>query len=333
MCFSATRRFGFIHKSGPGLGGNVIRDKRMRVGLILCLLAIAALVSGCGQDQATAEPSETPRVAQPAPSPRIEPPSALLTEQSDDAVIASGPLVVEHQLDLVAQREGIVVKLLADTGMRLEAGDLLVQLDDRQNHSELEATRAKTRSIEAELKSREAGQKVLQADYERAKKMWEADLLPREQFEHAKLKMESGQWEIRRATELLANSKQTERGLELELEKMQIQAPFQGIVARRYVREGQSVVKGDRLFWFTADEPLRLRFTVPEKYANRLQIGRRFALTSPNFPEEPHTARVIEISPVVDPASGTIEAMVELVGAPRSLRTGMAVNLRIEKMK
>jgi RND family efflux transporter MFP subunit len=305
----------------------------MRVWFIVCVLSIAAFGSACGQDKATAEPSEVPQAVKPAPAPSIPRSPAPAVEQVDDVLVASGPLVVEHQLDLIAQREGLVVKLLADTGKRLEAGDLLVQLDDRQNHSDLEATRAKTRSIEAELKSREAGQKVLQADYERAKKMWDADLLPREQLEHAQFKMESEEWEIRRAAELLTNSRQTERGLELELEKMQIRAPFRGIVARRYIREGQSVVKGDRLFWFTADEPLRLRFTVPEKFGNRLQLGRRLPLESPNFPDEPHIARVIEISPVVDPASGTIEAMVELVGAPGSLRTGMNANLRIEKMK
>ena len=311
----------------------MIRNKHMRVWFIVCVFTIAVVSSGCGQDKATAEPSEVPQPVKPSAPPPIERSPTPATEPEDDVLIASGPLVVEHQLDLISQREGVVVRLLADTGKRLEAGDLLVQLDDRQNHSDLEATRAKTRSIEAELKSREAGQKVLQADYERAKKMWDADLLPREQLEHAQFKMESEQWEIRRATELLANSKQTERGLELELEKMQIRAPFQGIVARRYVREGQSVVKGDRLFWFTADEPLRLRFTVPEKFANRLQLGRRLPLASPNFPNESHVARLIEISPVVDPASGTIEAMVELVGAPGSLRTGMTANLRIEKMK
>jgi multidrug efflux pump subunit AcrA (membrane-fusion protein) len=42
---------------------------------------------------------------------------------------------------------------------------------------------------------------------------------------------------------------------------------------------------------------------------------------------------VIEISPVVDPASGTLEAMVELVGSQGNLRAGMSVSLRIEKLK
>ena len=172
-------------------------------------------------------------------------------------------LVVEHQLDLIAQREGVVVRLMADTGKRLEAGDLLVQLDDRQNHSDLEATRAKTRSIEAELKSREAGQKVLQADYERAKKMWDADLLPREQLEHAQFKMESEEWEIRRAGELLTNSKQTERGLELELEKMQIRAPFRGIVARRTFARDNPSSKG--IGYFGSRPMSRCDFASPSR--------------------------------------------------------------------
>ena len=48
--------------------------------------------------------------------------------------------------------------------------------------------------------------------------------------------------------------------------KTRITAPFSGLVARRYVREGQSVAKGDRLFWITAESPLMMRFTLPEKY-------------------------------------------------------------------
>jgi len=138
-------------------------------------------------------------------------------------------------------------------------------------------------------------------------------------------------WEIRRVSELLANSKETERGLELEMEKTRIRAPFEGLVARRYIREGQSVAKGERLFWFSAEEPLRVRFTVPEKHLSRIKLGQELKLTSPNFPLETYRARIIEIGPVVDPASGTAEAMVQLLGPAGNLRAGMTAILRIEK--
>ncbi|MBI3405873.1 MAG: efflux RND transporter periplasmic adaptor subunit [Acidobacteria bacterium] len=305
------------------------QEKRLpRCCFALGALAVAGLASGCGEDRAAPKPAQTsPTQAAGAPTAAN---SATAHRAGDDALVVSGPLVVEHQLDLMAQRDGIIAKIFADTGKHLKAGDMLAQLDDRQIHSELEATRAKTRSIEADLKNWQAEEKVLQSDYERAKKMWDADLLPKEQLEHAQFKVESQEWEIRRVAELLTNSKETERGLELELEKTRIRAPFEGIVARRYIREGQSVTKADRLFWVTAEAPLRLRFTVPEKYMNRLKLGQELTLTSANQPTEEHKARVIEISPVVDPASGTIEALVELIGPAGKLRAGMTASLRIE---
>jgi RND family efflux transporter MFP subunit len=261
------------------------------------------------------------------PPPLKNPP---IQPAAEDALIASGPLIVEHQLEMVAQRDGIIVKVHADTGNQLQTGDLLLELDDRQIRSELEATRAKTRSIENDLKGQQTEEKVLQSDLERAKQMWDAKLSTREQLEHAQFRLESKAWDIRCVTELLSNSRETERWLDLELEKTQVRAPFDGVVARRYIRQGQTVAKGDRLYWFTSEGPLRLRFTLPEKYLSRLKLGQQFSLNPASFPQE-HRARLIEISPVVDPASGTVEAMVELVGPSRGLRAGMSVSLRIEK--
>ena len=78
--------------------------------------------------------------------------------------------------------------------------------------------------------------------------MWEAQIIPLEQLEHAKFKAESDEWDVKRVSELLINSQQVEHSLELELEKTRISAPFDGVVARRYVRQGQSVTRNDRLF-------------------------------------------------------------------------------------
>ena len=312
------------------------QENRVRREVVLVVLGIAGVAAGCGVDkQAIAAPEPMP-VSTSRRAETSSVPAAAAPEQrgpGDDALVVSGPLVVEHQLDLVAMREGLVAAILVEAGKRVKTGDVLAQLDDRQIRSELEAARAKTRSIEADLRNWEAEAKVMQSDYERAQKMWDANLLPKEQLEHAKFKAESELWDIQRVRELLTNSKETEHGLELELEKTRILAPFDGIVARRYVREGQAVAKGDRLFWVTAEAPLRLRFTLPEKYLGRLKRGQELPLASPDLPQEKHTARVIELSPVVDPASGTIEVLVELVGSQGKLRPGMTATVRLDTLK
>ena len=46
------------------------------------------------------------------------------------------------------------------------------------------------------------------------------------------------------------------------------------------------MARGDRLFWVTAEGPLRVRFTLPEKYLGHVKKGLEFALTSPDVPGE-----------------------------------------------
>ncbi|MFY9560003.1 MAG: efflux RND transporter periplasmic adaptor subunit [Terriglobales bacterium] len=285
------------------------------------ILGLAILQAGCSDNHPAVE------AAVPTPS------SSPAPVAKEEAAVVSGPLVVEHQVDLAAQRDGIVARIMVESGTRVKSGAILALLDDQQISADLQAANAKTRSIEADLKNWEAEAKVMEADYQRAQKMWDAALITKEQLDHAKFKAESEQWDVKRVGEMLTNARQTQRSLELELEKTRIRAPFDSLVARRYVRQGQQVVKGDRLFWVTAEAPLQMRFTLPEKFLGRLKRGEELHLTSPDAPEEKHTARIIGVSPVVDPSSGTVEVLVEVVGARGQLRPGMTVNVRIDNLR
>jgi len=222
------------------------------------------------------------------------------------------------------------VKILVDAGTHVTKGQLLAKLDDRQLMADLEGAKAKTASTEADLNNWKAEAKVLEADYQRARKMWDAKLITEEQFDHARYKAEGDQWDVKRVEQLLINARDTERSLELELEKTQIMAPFDGIVARRYIREGQTVARDERLFWVTATGPLRVRFTLPSRFVNQVKVGEKVAVTvADGNPAIEHVARVIQLSPVVDPASGTIEVLAELVGAVPELRPGMQADVHL----
>lgn len=293
--------------------------------LALILLG-TALLPWLACSQKSMEAAAAP-AASPAPAPAGNLPA------SDSGLTVSGPLIVEHQLDVLAQRDGVIAELRSEAGVHVRAGDLLAQLDDRQLTADLEAARAKTRSMEADLKNWEAEAKVMQVDYDRAQKMWDAHIISNEQLEHAKFKAESETWDVRRVRELLTDAIQTQRSLELELEKTQIRAPFSGVVARRYVRQGQQVVKGDRLFWVTAEGPLGMRFTLPEKLIGRIQKGQVLPMITPDLPGQKYQVRVVQVSPVVDPASSTIEVKVELEGKPGPLRPGMDASVSLENMR
>ncbi|HTQ61440.1 MAG TPA: efflux RND transporter periplasmic adaptor subunit [Candidatus Solibacter sp.] len=301
----------------------------MRSIIASIVFAIAALASGCGETDSAA-----PSVANAAPTPAnastIKPAAVV---NPDTSVTVTGPIIVEHQVDLAAQRDGVLQKIFFDAPARVKAGTLLAELDDRQIAANLEAARAKSRSISADIKNWEAEAQVLKADYVRAQKLSKLGLISEEQLEHAKYKAESDEWDIKRVTETLNTAHEEEHSLELELEKTKIIAPFDGVIARRYVREGQNVVKGDRLFWVTAEGPLMMRFTLPEKEFSLLHRGESLVVSSEDAPGERHMARVREISPVIDPSSGTFEVLVELIGDRRSLRPGMAAHVILDSQR
>jgi len=277
---------------------------------------------GCGDSRPVVAAANASPNASPAPAPA--PPAT-----AEKVFLASGPLVVEDQVDVGAQREGIIATIFAEPGTKVKKGQLLAQLDDRQVTANLEAARARTRSTAADLHNWEAETKVLDADLRRAEKMWEAHVIPKEQIEHARYKAESDHWDVERVRELLVDAQASEHSLELELEKTRVAAPFDGVVARRYVRAGQKVSLGDRLFWVTAESPLRIQFTLPESFLGHIARGQRFELTSPDVDGQRWGASVIEISPVVDPSSGTIEVLCQLVGPTTGLRPGMSASVRI----
>jgi multidrug efflux pump subunit AcrA (membrane-fusion protein) len=179
--------------------------------------------------------------------------------------VSSGPIIVENQVDVAAQRDGVIAKVLAEPGTPVKPGQLLATLDDRQISADLDAARAKTRSTENDL------------------------------------------------------------------EKTRITAPFGGVVARRYVRVGQSVVKNERLFWVTATEPMRIRVTLPERFLGRIKTGTMVGVTPADDigASRRYSAKVIQVSPVVDPASDTIEILAQLYGTTSGLRPGMRVDLHV----
>jgi RND family efflux transporter MFP subunit len=251
--------------------------------------------------------------------------------QKESVYVTTGPVVVENQVDVSALREGPVVSILAQPGTQVHQGQLLAKLDDRQISSDVEAAAAKVRSIEANLKNWQAETKVLQGDRARAEKLYEAQVIAKEVLEHAQYKEEADEFEVQREAESLNNAKAVLKSLELEREKTSIVAPFDGIVARRYVRVGQKVSPGDRLFWVTALTPLQVKFTLPERLLGAVKKGQLVSVTSADASAATrHTAKVIDVSPVVDPASGTIEILAQIEGAAPDLLPGMLASIRID---
>jgi membrane fusion protein (multidrug efflux system) len=247
--------------------------------------------------------------------------------------IASGPIVVEEQVELAAQRDGVVTQVFVETGAPVKNGQVLARLDDRQLTADRDAAAAKALSTEADLKNWEAGAKVARAERDRSEEMWKANIIAKQQAETMKYRYDATEFEVERQREDMKYAQQALKSLELELEKTRITAPFDGVVARRYLHAGQEVAKNDHLFWISAVAPLRVKFALPEAYLGRVRKGTELIVVTAASPGEDHEARVVFVSPVVDPSSDTIDVTAELRGRSSNLRPGMTANIRLRNLQ
>jgi RND family efflux transporter MFP subunit len=151
-----------------------------------------------------------------------------------------------------------------------------------------------------------------------------------EDWEHVKYKLDETIAEVARYRADEAAAEADLKSANLQLEQSRIVAPFSGVVGRSSVRITQEVKKGDVLFWITAVAPLHVLFTVPESVMAEFPGGAALDLTTADYPELHQKARILRVSPVVDPASGSVQVIGLVVQPSPLLKPGMTMQIRSE---
>jgi RND family efflux transporter MFP subunit len=290
-------------------------------------LLLAAL--GCsGGNGGSGEPTVAAATATPttAPKPARQPDDARAND-----LVTTGPVTMEQQIDVVALRAGVVTSLTADVDSTIGKGQMLAQLDDRQVTADRDAARFKMQSLESDLKNWQAEVDVRKTDLRRAEAMRQAGINTQEALDHVRYDLTATQYEVDRQRGEMQAAQATLQSLDLELQKTRITAPFGGVVSQRYVRLGQYVNVGDRLFQITGNSPMEVRFTLPERDIPLVHRGERVMVSpTPDF-REAAAASVTHLSPVVDPGSGTIEVTAVLAKRIPGLLPGMVASIRIPR--
>jgi membrane fusion protein, multidrug efflux system len=288
-------------------------------------LVVAALVifgmSGC-----TADP---PPVAA-APAERVRPVMASAPRASAPrAIVVTGPVTVEEQLDVVALRAGVIVAMPVDVDSEVEKNQVMARLDARQLEADRATAEHKAESVDADLRNWESELQVKEADLRRAEAMHKAGISTQEAYDHSVYEVTASKYEVERQRGDELSAKDNVRSIDLELEKTQIVAPFRGVVSQRYVRQGQYVTVGEKLFRVVGRSSLEVRFTLPAKDARLLRRGDVVTVSATADFGESTPASVTHLSPVVDPGSGTIEVVATVKDRLPGLIPGTIASIRI----
>jgi RND family efflux transporter MFP subunit len=308
-----------------------------KYGSVVVLLALVPWSSGC-ESHPPAQAATVRSQSQPADVPASSTPAAVPTPAADlakpneaDAAqfVTSGPLVAEHQADVAAQTDGRVATIAVEIGDRVKRGQLLASLDDRSLRAAVDSQTSRLASLHAQVQEWEAEEKMDEADLRRADQLRSEKILSEEAWEHVKYKLDEVVAEVARYRADGTAVESDLRAAKLQLEQCQIVAPFAGLVGRQSLRVAQEVKKGDVLFWITAEAPLRILFTVPESAMAAFSLGAQLRLTTTDYPELSQSARILRVSPVVDPASDSIQVIGVIAHPSPLLKPGMSMQVAL----
>lgn len=285
------------------------------------LAGVLALgTAGCGDNAATPSAAAPTRVTSPAPSP------------ADSGAPNSGRilsvLTVEHEVDVRAQREGIVQQVNVEEGQKVKAGEILGRLDDRSLQMELQKAQADLQVAQNNLKYKQAEHQAKEANLRRQELLRQSGLSSEADLEEAQFEEKATAFDAESCKALVMSSEAQIQSLKFDVEQTQFRAPFSGIAVRRYVRQGQNVAKDDPSFRISQLEPLEVHVQVPEASGGRPKIGNSTQIFSVADPDHSYSARIVKVSPMVDPASDSYDVTMQLTGFGLSaLSPGMAVRV------
>jgi membrane fusion protein (multidrug efflux system) len=215
---------------------------------------------------------------------------------------AIGTVTAVQGVTVSADLPGIVARIAFDSGKLVREGDVLVELDTKQEQAQLAAS--------------EAQQELARLNFERFKDLVQGGAISRAEFDQAS-----------------AERKRTEAGvgeIRATIERKTIRAPFSGVLGLRRVNLGQYLSAGNPVVDLQSLDPIYVNFGLPQQQAGQLTVGRQVRVTTTDSaaPVE-FVGTITALDATVDPETRNIQVQATLANPKRLLRAGMFVQTEV----
>jgi membrane fusion protein, multidrug efflux system len=200
-----------------------------------------------------------------------------------------------------ADLAGTVERIAFDSGRSVRQGDVLVQLDTRQERAQLAAA--------------EAQRDLARQNFDRMQGLLKDNVISRAEFDSATAdtkQMDARAGEIRAA-----------------IDRKMIRAPFSGILGIRQVNLGQYLSSGDPIVQLQALNPIYVNFAVPQQSTSQMRIGRDVLITSDDVSGIKFHGRITAIDSQVNENTRNIQVQATLANPEGRLRPGMFVQTEV----
>jgi len=200
-----------------------------------------------------------------------------------------------------ADLPGTVAKINFESGQAAKAGDILVELDTRQERAQLAAI--------------EAQRDLAKVNYNRMEQLVKEGVISKSEYDQA-----------------TAQQRQTEAQvgeIRATIERKTIRSTFSGILGIRKVNLGQYLAAGNAIVQLQRLNPIYVDFGVPQQTSGQVKVGRTLRITSDDLAGQSFSGRVTAMDSVVDEATRNVQVQATLSNPQVKLRPGMFVQVEL----
>lgn len=192
-------------------------------------------------------------------------------ETIENQIFASGTVLPNEEVNLMAETSGKLIKLDIQEGAYITKGQLIAKINDRE--------------LRAQLQKVTYNQELSKKIEARQKKLLNVEAINLEEYD-----VTSNNIRVLEAEREV---------IEAQLAKTEIRAPFSGRIGLKFISEGAYMSPGTPIVTIVQSNPVKIDFTVPEKYTPNIRVGN---VVKFNLDGDPSTfnARILAVDPKVD---------------------------------
>jgi membrane fusion protein, multidrug efflux system len=219
-----------------------------------------------------------------------------------EMINSSGTLRPDEEVDLAFETSGKIVGIKFSEGTRVKKGDLLAKINDLP--------------LQAQLGKLRAELKMAEAKEFRQRSLLGKDAISQESYDQIVTDVQTINADINL--------------VKAQISMTELRAPFDGIIGLRYVSEGSFTNTSSKIARLVKTSPLKIEFSIPEKYASEIKIGYPITFTIDN---KIFNASVYAVDPKIDILTRTIVLRALYPNKNEELKPGGYAGISLELSK
>lgn len=223
---------------------------------------------------------------------------------------------------------GGVMRLLVSEGQDVRKGQLIANISDGGLSDQLNQAKIQVDQAKAQLQQAEIQRDLARVTFEKQQRLWNQKIGSEMQFLQAKTNFETSEKQVLSAKQQVSAAEKGVSGIQAQLAKTRLIAPFSGRVEQIITQSGQVVAPGTPILRLVNPQTLKAVAQVPETYLAQIQKGTKAKIALPAL-NRAFNSEVSLISSAINPGNRTFRVEVPVGDSDGLLKPNLNAELHL----